>query len=102
MIRRLPELTLFPYTTLFRSIVLKYLRVNEFNSFDCSINHFDLRDMLYRITTQTRLKGGVESTLWGGGDRKSTRLNSSHTVSSNAGFRLTQNKTARARTPATR
>src|SRR5438034_8472257 len=72
MIRRPPRSTLFPYTTLFRSIVW-----------------------------QLRLPRAVLAFLVGGalgvsGDRKSTRLNSSHTVISYAVFCL-KKKTAAAR-----
>src|SRR5476649_2979607 len=63
MIRRPPRSTLFPYTTLFRS-------------FPCG-----LHDRRGRIP-----RGG------GSADRKSTRLNSSHTVISYAVFCLKKKK----------
>src|SRR5260221_9910031 len=63
MIRRPPRSTLFPYTTLFRSC--------------------DSR----RRSTRRPLRGRGRSSP-GGGDRKSTRLNSSHTVISYAVFCL--------------
>src|SRR5256885_3762330 len=79
MIRRPPRSTLFPYTTLFRSY--------DQNSRTNSLLGFDL---------QTRL-GGV--TAFGSfllddihiEDRKSTRLNSSHLVTSHAVFCLNNN-----------
>src|SRR5258708_31680574 len=83
MIRRPPRSTLFPYTTLFRSL-----------------------DGVERITAYQRLAGypltvftglGTESYLagrghWYGLDRKSTRLNSSHQIISYAVFCLKKKK----------
>src|SRR5476649_2332771 len=62
MIRRPPRSTLFPYTTLFRSPPLQ------------------------QIGTGTTALTGTNT--YSGGDRKSTRLNSSHTVISYAVFCL--------------
>src|SRR5256885_5745736 len=67
MIRRPPRSTLFPYTTLFRSE--RPLNKTEF---------FDFQDKY--------LSGGKK------GDRKSTRLNSSHLVISYAVFCLKKKK----------
>src|SRR5260221_9793718 len=90
MIRRPPRSTLFPYTTLFRSFLLVLAIVPRdlawqaaafvlFRAFDIGkpppIDWFD-----------RRLHGGF-------GDRKSTRLNSSHTVISYAVFCLKKKKT---------
>src|SRR5947207_7462213 len=62
MIRRPPRSTLFPYTTLFRSRVLRIHMPDDV---------------------------GAPTELWlAVGDRKSTRLNSSHTVISYAVFCL--------------
>src|SRR5688572_31813666 len=66
MIRRPPRSTLFPYTTLFRSYILN-------NSF-VDVYKFDL-DSARRIRDPM-------------GDRKSTRLNSSHSQISYAVFCL--------------
>src|SRR5260221_4292089 len=80
MIRRPPRSTLFPYTTLFRSDhdargTVAVLHVER-----------DARDELHELAD-------VE-----GRDRKSTRLNSSHTVISYAVFCLKKkNTTSRAR-----
>src|SRR5437588_9567799 len=68
MIRRPPRSTLFPYTTLFRSLIF-----------------------------QRRIKNNLLSSQWVKGkaslrDRKSTRLNSSHTVISYAVFCLKKKK----------
>src|SRR5438132_8593803 len=68
MIRRPPRSTLFPYTTLFRSV----LRVAD-----------DPRGAEFRHR-QRRDRAGL--------DRKSTRLNSSHTVISYAVFCLKKKK----------
>src|SRR6266851_8773138 len=70
MIRRPPRSTLFPYTTLFRS--------RHQHAFGC----------LRRI--RATLEGWV-------GDRKSTRLNSSHITISYAVFCLKKKKTAELR-----
>src|SRR5260221_1050532 len=76
MIRRPPRSTLFPYTTLFRSPKL--------------FSHNDQQSVW-------QSQGAEGSTVgWGGnlGDRKSTRLNSSHTVISYAVFCLKKKKHA--------
>src|SRR3954462_11705948 len=62
MIRRPPRSTLFPYTTLFRS---------------------DFKDLVFRCCKLTGIRTGHVSS-----DRKSTRLNSSHTIISYAVFCL--------------
>src|SRR5258708_25897341 len=73
MIRRPPRSTLFPYTTLFRSLSFPLRRTGNFF---CSIQTMKC------------------SLLWFGGsgssrpDRKSTRLNSSHQIISYAVFCL--------------
>src|SRR2546426_4906501 len=77
MIRRPPRSTLFPYTTLFRSLEL--LRRLEWRRFEelCTAYY----EALGFTTTQAR-------TAPRSGDRKSTRLNSSHLVISYAVFCL--------------
>src|SRR3712207_8305025 len=97
MIRRPPRSTLFPYTTLFRS-----LRDPGFGKFDTerirksvaehhgdrdllseedvSLRFFEIVQRLFMIPTVRRL------------DRKSTRLNSSHANISYAVFCLKKNK----------
>src|SRR5256885_10679839 len=83
MIRRPPRSTLFPYTTLFRSAIQENRRtdhfLNRFRSFPSDLHTFK--------------NGGVRC----GGkmilDRKSTRLNSSHLVISNAVFCLKKRTT---------
>src|SRR5438034_11839079 len=77
MIRRPPRSTLFPYTTLFRSFVdgvgQRFLAIDMFAPFD-----------------GRHCRHGV--TMIGSRDRKSTRLNSSHTVISYAVFCLKKKK----------
>src|SRR5688572_31799323 len=93
MIRRPPRSTLFPYTTLFRSIHLHHIaaercgRCTDFikgaaganaparDHDDIIAGHFDLRQDV------------------GGKDRKSTRLNSSHSQISYAVFCLKKKTT---------
>src|SRR5260221_10898275 len=75
MIRRPPRSTLFPYTTLFRSLV--QLRQAE---------------ALRMLDDHERGVGHVHAHFDHRGDRKSTRLNSSHTVISYAVFCLKKKK----------
>src|SRR2546430_8739953 len=79
MIRRPPRSTLFPYTTLFRSQLLAHRP--------------DLVVVLLRGNVDTRLRkwraGEVDALLL---DRKSTRLNSSHSQISYAVFCLKKKK----------
>src|SRR3712207_8850084 len=76
MIRRPPRSTLFPYTTLFRSLHLDIaVRVTVRTTCDRTLDLTDLR-----------LEFGESEFL--PGDRKSTRLNSSHANISYAVFCL--------------
>src|SRR5437588_12154944 len=75
MIRRPPRSTLFPYTTLFRSDLLRRLR-----------------------STRVRRVAAVGGSGTPPPDRKSTRLNSSHTVISYAVFCLKKKKNKKAET----
>src|SRR5260221_4796005 len=77
MIRRPPRSTLFPYTTLFRSVVFK-IQANMDPA------HRD-RVVFVRVCSG-RFERGMRVKIQR--DRKSTRLNSSHTVSSYAVFCL--------------
>src|SRR5256885_8222619 len=74
MIRRPPRSTLFPYTTLFRSVASDQ-------------NLIDLR-----LPVQHVLRPNAEFRGLAGTDRKSTRLNSSHLVISYAVFCLKKKK----------
>src|SRR5438034_7721186 len=71
IIRRPPRSTLFPYTTLFRSILRRFLSPSESRLVGFEVDE--------RQRRQTQ-------------DRKSTRLNSSHTVISYAVFCLKKKK----------
>src|SRR3712207_8649355 len=84
MIRRPPRSTLFPYTTLFRSIA----RLN-LGFFDRAIADFDRGlavDPAYRNCERWKAVALLA-------DRKSTRLNSSHANISYAVFCLKKKKT---------
>src|SRR5256885_7325894 len=81
MIRRPPRSTLFPYTTLFRS-----LGAGEQHGADHDVC---LAQLVEQIVTV-----GVQQIDVGGQDRKSTRLNSSHLVISYAVFCLKKKKTS--------
>src|SRR5438034_2191105 len=85
MIRRPPRSTLFPYTTLFRSLARD----------GGQRRHLPPRPSAARGDTRTRV-GTLCARLRRAeppGDRKSTRLNSSHTVISYAVFCLKKKKT---------
>src|SRR2546426_6430491 len=73
MIRRPPRSTLFPYTTLFRSELAVVRRRVD-------LDRFQVVDALLRLLLREL---GIDP-----GDRKSTRLNSSHLVISYAVFCL--------------
>src|SRR5256885_11662661 len=94
MIRRPPRSTLFPYTTLFRSgkgLVVDAKAIRE--------SSLELAAQAQR--ERQRLSGGLEvprrlvARFGGVGDRKSTRLNSSHLVISYAVFCLKKKNTRR-------
>src|SRR3989442_2057075 len=84
MIRRPPRSTLFPYTTLFRSTLSNSgsnpspLQQNQVNRI-ADLNPYDINNVEV-------LKGASAAAIYG--DRKSTRLNSSHVRISYAVFCL--------------
>src|SRR5260221_5259039 len=90
MIRRPPRSTLFPYTTLFRS------RKVGFSHRQFSFEHrFDPERFPQGESQRARLPAGAQHEDAPVGirlDRKSTRLNSSHTVISYAVFCLKKKK----------
>src|SRR3989454_7110085 len=95
MIRRPPRSTLFPYTTLFRSI-------NNFTLLALTIaigivvdDAIIVLENAYRH--QEELHESPEAAAVRGRDRKSTRLNSSHLVISYAVFCLKKKKKTRRR-----
>src|SRR3712207_7845024 len=81
MIRRPPRSTLFPYTTLFRS-------GTQLPRTSRRIPHHRPIDFLHR----TEIHGDTGRLAAAGGDRKSTRLNSSHANISYAVFCLKKKK----------
>src|SRR2546427_6198870 len=90
MIRRPPRSTLFPYTTLFRS-----LRPVNLNLLKQAAIFQDLDDgELARVSEVCReQKFAVGQPVFKEGDRKSTRLNSSHSQISYAVFCLKKKTT---------
>src|SRR2546430_11154526 len=81
MIRRPPRSTLFPYTTLFRS------RLPARFWFDRQIFRRGPDDSIFAVVAQ-RLLGNLDGATEIEEDRKSTRLNSSHSQISYAVFCL--------------
>src|SRR5438034_6438119 len=82
MIRRPPRSTLFPYTTLFRSPIFAMAKK-------------DPKRIVFAEGEDERVLRGVQIVIDEGlarPDRKSTRLNSSHTVISYAVFCLKKKK----------
>src|SRR2546426_6395073 len=82
MIRRPPRSTLFPYTTLFRS--------KRLEGFSAPVPCHELVEISGLTRWRARSTKGLSSFV---GDRKSTRLNSSHLVISYAVFCLKKKKT---------
>src|SRR5256885_3910810 len=93
MIRRPPRSTLFPYTTLFRSLTAGIAAARAAGADVLWMVHADcephaLSAHAIREATAAGAAGG-----YFGVDRKSTRLNSSHLVISHAVFCLKKKKT---------
>src|SRR5256885_2536327 len=80
MIRRPPRSTLFPYTTLFRSVRASTAAMSS-----------------REARSSSRVRVGDTEREWCTADRKSTRLNSSHLVISYAVFCLKKKKKTYAR-----
>src|SRR3712207_8429935 len=91
MIRRPPRSTLFPYTTLFRSNLLEAYERRTGRSLDevsqAQYLHRLAADSATAFAARNRWVGDVP------GDRKSTRLNSSHANTSYAVFCLQKKHT---------
>src|SRR2546429_4748060 len=81
MIRRPPRSTLFPYTTLFRSLVGLHLDFNQVGDLDRPLDFREIQPLMFP---------GVLIAIR---DRKSTRLNSSHGYISYAVFCLKKKPT---------
>src|SRR3712207_7348254 len=93
MIRRPPRSTLFPYTTLFRSVCC-FSQLCEFRSLGVSQDHhLDIERVLVEFLS-CRRACCIDSAnnLGVRRDRKSTRLNSSHANISYAVFCLKKKK----------
>src|SRR5260221_5293478 len=92
MIRRPPRSTLFPYTTLFRSWALEQTLTNNKDLLPFKVNTSHVKFMNFVGVYQSLIEHFAEELIK---DRKSTRLNSSHTVISYAVFCLKKKKQRR-------
>src|SRR2546426_2188292 len=96
MIRRPPRSTLFPYTTLFRShddynaIMVEALADRLAEAFAEMLHERARREWGYGLSERSTKEELIEEKYVG--DRKSTRLNSSHLVISYAVFCLKKKK----------
>src|SRR3989449_4913021 len=88
MIRRPPRSTLFPYTTLFRSVLHAPARESA-RGHDGTLLGSEARALVASARVRRNRLG---SRLAAGADRKSTRLNSSHGYISYAVFCLKKKK----------
>src|SRR5258708_22984712 len=93
MIRRPPRSTLFPYTTLFRSHHPEARRFSGRRR-NAQERQSPRRPPTARATSASRASGfaSPSDSLWPELDRKSTRLNSSHQITSYAVFFLKKKK----------
>src|SRR2546428_9720151 len=95
MIRRPPRSTLFPYTTLFRSVSQPGSKPERLHSkaagHDRGIDPQTEKADRHRANKGIQSKAGSGCPCWRG-DRKSTRLNSSHDQISYAVFCLKKKK----------
>src|SRR3712207_7143612 len=89
MIRRPPRSTLFPYTTLFRSVLAPRDRRRRERALREPLVGVDVRGVEQREVGHRRQHPGHEAVVE---DRKSTRLNSSHANISYAVFCLKKKK----------
>src|SRR5690554_7245634 len=95
MIRRTPRSTLFPYTTLFRSGHIEEMSEIERENLYETIGMGGLKYYLLKVDPQKRMKFNPDESIelnGNTGDRKSTRLNSSHVRISYAVFCLKKKK----------
>src|SRR3989454_4537020 len=100
MIRRPPRSTLFPYTTLFRSVAFAAQALTQVPlTTDYAVLEQGIRGLkIGMLEDGTAIGTGIATAAnrlrRAPGDRKSTRLNSSHLVISYAVFCLKKKKTA--------
>src|SRR3712207_7483232 len=87
MIRRPPRSTLFPYTTLFRSVKGELIKRNNLVYISSALQQPGRRRRHQQIDTRRRVSRPQSLE-----DRKSTRLNSSHANISYAVFCLKKKK----------
>src|SRR2546422_4233086 len=97
MIRRPPRSTLFPYTTLFRSIIGSPFHTNIFriqgpNVGGPGVNVVETNEFV-NVIGKIYVRPATSTVLNSTPDRKSTRLNSSHGYISYAVFCLKKKKT---------
>src|SRR3712207_6852705 len=93
MIRRPPRSTLFPYTTLFRSVLsMGHSSLTLYLQLYLSGYGTELEDLQALRTWGSKTPGHPEVNHTPGVDRKSTRLNSSHANISYAVFCLKKKK----------
>src|SRR5690349_24025994 len=90
MIRRPPRSTLFPYTTLFRSWLAE--GAHFYVCGDAKRMAKDVEAALVEIVASHGVRSTDEAIAFVNGDRKSTRLNSSHVEISYAVFCLKKKK----------
>src|SRR5688572_32518615 len=87
MIRRPPRSTLFPYTTLFRSSTVKPMECAASNRAPAGVRTYTDLKYVRSLRSDTSVKPRPSTS-----DRKSTRLNSSHSQISYAVFCLKKKK----------
>src|SRR3712207_8830429 len=93
MIRRPPRSTLFPYTTLFRSLGIRYLTVYSFSAENWRRPAQEVSDLMGLLKRFVRHDlAELHANNIRVRDRKSTRLNSSHANISYAVFCLKKKK----------
>src|SRR5258708_10070206 len=86
MIRRPPRSTLFPYTTLFRSKLS--MMVGFGGTIALDLHHIQNDGVMDDAIYCRHRRPSLRHSGYDGGDRKSTRLNSSHQIISYAVFCL--------------